>query len=190
MDGSPSRRAPRAECGVPTRFAEVRWASRTGRQKCHRSRRCGRRSASAAAPRAVPRVSPSRCTGTVRASARSAARPQRRVRRPWPACGHGATSASAAGPACWSCRGRPCHGGSTPPARSAWRSRCGRCSERRRRLYAPVDAPSRNMEGQEVQLLAFVLSTRDLSVVAADRWLRKFQALDLPAADLPDPSGR
>jgi hypothetical protein len=55
---------------------------------------------------------------------------------------------------------------------------------------ASVDAPSLDMEGQELQLLAFVLSTRDVSVVAADRRLRKFPALDLSAADHPDRSGR
>jgi len=38
--------------------------------------------------------------------------------------------------------------------------------------------------------LAFVLSTRDVSLVAAERTLRKFPALDLSAADHPDWSGR
>lgn len=55
---------------------------------------------------------------------------------------------------------------------------------------ASVDAPSLDMEGQELQLLAFVLSTRDASVVAPDGGLRKFPALDLSAADHPDRTGR
>ncbi len=55
---------------------------------------------------------------------------------------------------------------------------------------ASVDAPSLDMEGWELQLPAFVLSTRDVSAVAADRRLTKFPALDLSAAVLPDRSGR
>ena len=43
---------------------------------------------------------------------------------------------------------------------------------------ASVDAPSLDMEGRELQLLAFVLATRDASVVAADHRLRKFLAID------------
>jgi hypothetical protein len=55
---------------------------------------------------------------------------------------------------------------------------------------ASVDAPSLDMEGRELQILAFVLSTRDVSVAAADRRLTNFPALDLSAADPPDRSGR
>lgn len=55
---------------------------------------------------------------------------------------------------------------------------------------ASVDASSRDMEGQELHLLAFVLSARDSHVVAAAGVLTKFPALDLPAADYTDRSGR
>lgn len=55
---------------------------------------------------------------------------------------------------------------------------------------AYVDAPSLDTEGWELPLLAFVLSTRDLSVVAACRRLTKFPALDLLAALHTDRTGR
>ena len=55
---------------------------------------------------------------------------------------------------------------------------------------AYVDAPSLDTEGRELPLLAFVLSTRDLSVVAASRWLTKFPAFDLLAALHTDRRGR
>jgi hypothetical protein len=41
---------------------------------------------------------------------------------------------------------------------------------------ASIDAPSLDMDGRELQLLAFVLSTRDVSVVAADRRLTQFSS--------------